>query len=91
MKQTRAEQAIALLSQKAREAGVPKTLFKLWSVGEFPDVRVTSTPKVLRELHHLVDTLIQEHNGIRYADVSVPTGMLGRSYEVTFCFKLDVT
>lgn len=77
-----AKAAIVLLAEKCRGIRC-----KLWSVGDFPTVHVTCTRGSLHRLHYLVDNLIREHGGNRYADVSCPVGMLGTT-ELTFCFEL---
>jgi hypothetical protein len=84
-----AKQAIVLLEAKIREQQLARQ-YKLWSVGRFPTVHVTCLRTALARLHYGVDQLIKEHGGIRYADVASTVGMLGRSVEITFCFKLGV-
>lgn len=84
-----AKQAIALLDAKIKKEQLARQ-YKLWSVGQFHTVHVTCARPALMRLHYGVDALIRERGGIRYADVSSAVGMLGRTTEITFCFKLGV-
>lgn len=84
-----AKQAIQLLETKIRAEQLARQ-YKLWSVGQFRTVHVTCARSTLMRLHYGVDSLIKEHGGVRYADVASTVGMLGRSVEITFCFKLGV-
>lgn len=84
-----AKQAIYLLERKIRKESLARQ-YKLWSVGRFCTVHVTCARPTLARLHYGVDLLIKEYGGVRYADVASNVGMLGRSVEITFCFKLGV-
>lgn len=84
------QQQAAELVRKQVEGRVNGSEYKVWLVGdESENVHITCTEPHLRAMQYAADQLIASHGGMRYMASINPVGVLGRSNEATFCFKLD--